>query len=66
MGFPLVRNSVQESPSRKFLKIRCQKSEFGGISASKVDFNITFMEYKGTIVAMQNKSGHTALSQTTS
>ena len=29
----------------------------------KVDFNI---DYKGAIVAMPNKSSHTALSQTTS
>ena len=29
----------------------------------KVDFNITIIDYKGTIVAMQNKSSHTASSQ---
>ena len=32
----------------------------------KVDFNVTIINYKGAIVAMPNKSSHTALSQTTS
>ena len=27
-------------PSRKFLKISCQKSEFGGISATKITYII--------------------------
>ena len=31
-----------------------------------MDFNITIADYKGAIVAMPNKSSHTALSQTTS
>ena len=31
----------------------------------KVDFNITITDYKGAIVAMPNKSNHTALSQKT-
>ena len=32
----------------------------------KVGFNITIIDYKGAIIAMPNKSSHTASSQTTS
>ena len=32
---------------------------------TKVDFNITIIDYKGAIVAILNKSSHTASSQTT-
>ena len=32
----------------------------------KLEFNIMIIDYKGAIVAMPNKSSHTASSQTTS
>ena len=37
----LLQEAWGQAPSRKFLKIQCQKREFGGISVYKVDFNIT-------------------------
>ena len=32
------------APSRKFLKISCQKSEFGGISATKITCHYNLIE----------------------
>ena len=62
----LILGGLGTCSQQNFLKIRCQKSEFGGILAYKVDFNITIIDSKGARVAMPNKSSHTASSQTTS
>ena len=32
----LILGGLGHAPNRKFLKIKCQKSEFGGISATKI------------------------------